>query len=342
VQLDIQMLLNSFDIPGIFYRENTVRYFNEAAQALFPGLKAGKGLPGDFAASDSPFQVEAHEMERGTLYLLRPRHGREEQDDAAELCRELRGCLAGMTAAAERLACDLEGDEARQRVLASIHQGIFRLRRLADHSDLLRQMELREKTVYRERVFNLADLCRELSEHCAYLARQCGVSFREDIREEQLLLRGDSELLKRMLLNLISNAIKAVKDQPDAQMGLRMEKQKDRVLLTVWDNGAGMEASRLASVFRPQRRREMPKPGEGAGLGLRMVREIAVLHGGLILAEARPGGGVRMTVSLPCPVVRRPGMEAPPAWGDNGFHLVLTELSDVLGAEQYTLEKIEE
>ena len=67
-----------------------------------------------------------------------------------------------------------------------------------------------------------------------------------------------------------------------------------------------------------------------------------MLHGGLILAEARPEGGVRMTVSLPCPAVRRRGLETPPAWGEDGFHLVLTELSDVLNAGQYTMEKLEE
>lgn len=342
MQLDIQMLLDSFEIPGIFYRENTVRYFNTAAQALFPGLKAGKGLPGDFGAPDSPFCVESHETERGTLYLLRPRRSREEQDDMAELCRELRGCLSGMTAATERLACSLTDGEESQQTLGTLYQGIFRLRRMADHSDLLRQMEDREKTVYREGIFDLAELCRDLGEHCAWLARKSGVEFRTECREEHLLLRGDSSLLKRMLLNLVSNALKAVKDLENPMVGFRLEKQKDRVLLTVWDNGAGMEAGRLAAVFRPQHRREMPKPGEGAGLGLRMVREIAVLHGGLVLAEAQPGGGVRMTVSLPCPAVRRRGMEAPPAWGDDGFHLVLTELADVLRPELYTLDCIEE
>ena len=342
MQLDIQMLLDSFEIPGIFYRENTVRYFNAAAQALFPGLKAGKGLPGDFGAPDSPFRVESHETGRGTLYLLRPRQSREKQDDLAELCREVRRCLTGMTAAVERLASGLAGREESQQTLGVIYQEIYRLRRMADHGDLLRQMEAREKTVYRESVFDLAELHRELGEHCAWLARRSGVEFRAECGEAHLLLRGDSALLKRMLLNLVSNAVKAVKDREDPVVGFRLEKQKNRVLLTVWDNGAGMESGRLAAVFRPQHRREIPKPGEGAGLGLRIVREVAVLHGGLVLAEARPEGGVRMTVSLPCPVVRRRGVEAPPAWGDDGFHLVLTELADVLGPESYTLDRIEE
>ena len=260
----------------------------------------------------------------------------------AELCRELRGCLTGMTAATERLACSLTDSEESQRTLGTLYQGIFRLRRMADHSDLLRQMEDREKTVYRESVFDLAELHRDLGEHCVWLARKSGVEFRTECREEHLLLRGDSALLKRMLLNLVSNALKAVKDMESPEVGFRLEKQKDRVLLTVWDNGPGMESGRLASVFRSQRRREMPKPGEGAGLGLRMVREIAVLHGGLVLAEARPEGGVRMTVSLPCPVVRKRGMEAPAAWGDGGFHLVLTELADVLDPKMYMLDHIEE
>jgi len=168
------------------------------------------------------------------------------------------------------------------------------------------------------------------------LVRQAGVRFRLDCREASVLTLGDSVLLRRMLLNLISNAIKAAGE--GGEVGLRLERKDSRVLLTVWDSGSGMEVERLASVFRPQRRRGMPKPEDGAGMGLRIVREVAVLHSGLILAEARPEGGVRMTVSLPIRPPRGSTLRSNAAWGEDGFQLVLVELSDALPSHIYCFE----
>lgn len=338
MQLDIQMLLDSFETPAVFYRENTVRYFNEWAKQLFPSIASGKGLPEGFLAENSFFAPEIHTMQKGTLYLLRPARQDSVIHDTARIVHELRGCLTVLTAATEQLSAHVPAEQSS--LLERVNHSIYRLRRLSDHSDLLRQLEEGQFSVYREGTVDLAGLCRELSQHLGSLALRAGVHFRLDCTSASLSCLGDPALLQRMLLNLISNAMRAAGS--GGEVCLRLEKKGNRALFTVRDNGSGMEPERLISIFRPQpRRHRLPKPEEGAALGLRLVREIIVLHQGLILAENPPEGGFSVTVSLPIRPVSSRGLHSTPAWGEDGFHLVLTELSDVLPAAVYTPEDME-
>lgn len=342
VQIDVQMLLDSFETPAVFYRENTVRYFNEWAGQLFPAIAAGKGLPEEFFAPTSAFVPEAHEMQRGTLYLLRPRHSEVPAADLARFSQEVRSCLTCLTAAADQLSQRAEvrsAPDARQ-LLESTNRSLYRLRRLVDHSDLLRQLEQGEQRVYREGAVDLAGLCREMSAQLEQLAAQSGIRFRLDCRAASLVLLGDSELLQRMLLNLISNAMRAAGS--GGEVGLRLEPTGDRAKIVLWDSGSGMEAEQLHAIFRPQpRRHRLSRPRDGAAMGLRLVQEIIVLHKGVILAENRPGGGLTMTVSLPLRKVPPTALRSAPAWGDDGFQLLLTELADVLPAALYAPEDLD-
>lgn len=342
MRLDIQTLLDGFEAPAIFYRENTVRYFNEAAKILFPEIKEGKGMPERFSHADFPFRAEANQTERGILYLFRPRLEERAEGDLGAVSEELRRCLAGLTLAVEEMGplarAQAPGDA--DRVLGGAAQALYRLRRLADHSDLLRQMEARAPGVYREAPLDLADLCRELGDHVTELAGQAGVSFRQDLREASIPTLGDAELLWRMVLNLVSNAMKAARDT-GGTLGLRLERKEDQAIITVWDDGRGMEEERLAALFRPQRRRKLNKPDDGARLGLRLVRETALLHGGRVLAEARPEGGVTMKVALPIRPLKGGKFRSTAAWGEDGFDLALTELADVLPSRLYAEENRE-
>ena len=331
MRLDVQFLLDGFQEPAIFYRENTVRYFNEPAHILFPELKEGGPLPERLWEEDFPFTTQANVTERGTLYLLRPRV---EGGELAAVSRQVRACLSPLLAAEELISSRLDPkDEELRRVMAGVSQSLYRLRRLSDHVDLLRRLEGRREVLYREGPVDLASLCRELADRVGALTAPMGVTFRLDCREECVMSLGDYELLQRMLLGLCSNACKAVKD--GGEVGLRLEVREKRAVFTVWDSGAGMERERLAAIFLPQRRPGIPKPEDGTGIGLRIVREIAVLHGGTILGDVRSEGGLRMTISLPIRARHRGILRAAPEWGLSFEELVLIEMSDALPAALY-------
>jgi signal transduction histidine kinase len=114
----------------------------------------------------------------------------------------------------------------------------------------------------------------------------------------QLVVDGDPRLLGRLVANLVDNAVRHNVEGGWATVELR--EADGRALLTVSNGGAPVsieEAARLLEPFeRLARRGDGPA---GAGLGLSIVRSVALAHGGEVDVRARPGGGLEVSVALP-------------------------------------------
>lgn len=102
--------------------------------------------------------------------------------------------------------------------------------------------------------------------------------------------------MKRAVANLIENAIVYGKS---AEVALRRQGTEYRIIID--DQGPGIPEAELDRVFRPFFRLEASRNREsgGAGLGLAIARSVVRAHGGDIVLENRPEGGLRATVSLP-------------------------------------------
>jgi two-component system osmolarity sensor histidine kinase EnvZ len=133
-----------------------------------------------------------------------------------------------------------------------------------------------------------ADLSAILNEVAA-AARRHGTSLSQDIPEGlHAVLRPDS--IRRAITNLVDNARRYAKN-----IWLRAERRDSRLRVIIDDDGPGIPAERRDIVFRPF---ESAEPG-GTGLGLAIARDIVGAHGGDILLQDRPGGGLRVIVELP-------------------------------------------
>lgn len=104
--------------------------------------------------------------------------------------------------------------------------------------------------------------------------------------------------LRRALQNLIDNAIKYGQG---AQ--IRIEDDATVLRITVEDRGPGIPAEQLARVTEPYYRVDASRSREtgGIGLGLSIVKDIALLHGGELILANRPGGGLAASLVLPRP-----------------------------------------
>jgi len=219
---------------------------------------------------------------------------------AAELAHEVRNPLGGVRLFASMLRDDLADRPEQREMAVQILGAVEGLE--AAVSGLL---ELASPPAGHTRELDLAALAREV---VALVAPSCaarGVRLAGPTAADRCPLRGDAEGLRRVLLNLVSNALAATGAGGTIEVAAR--RRAGGVRLSVADTGRGIEPDDLPRVFDPFfSRRE-----GGTGLGLAIVHRIVERHGGRIAIDSRPGAGTTVRVELPPRPVPRDGQEDP-------------------------------
>jgi two-component system nitrogen regulation sensor histidine kinase NtrY len=107
----------------------------------------------------------------------------------------------------------------------------------------------------------------------------------------------DPDQIRRVLVNLVDNAVAAVakESQPSVQIVTRYDKDIKTMRLTVADNGDGVSAADRNRIFEPY---YSTKEG-GTGLGLAIVKRIIEDHNGFIRATANEPKGLKMVIEIP-------------------------------------------
>jgi len=117
----------------------------------------------------------------------------------------------------------------------------------------------------------------------------------------------DREKMRRVFINLIENAVQAVKDREkqcvesserfDPKVSVAARHEDGRLVVTVTDNGVGMDAHIKEKAFEPL----FTTRARGTGIGLANVQRIIDDHGGDVFIESEPGNGTTTTIILPYP-----------------------------------------
>jgi signal transduction histidine kinase len=105
----------------------------------------------------------------------------------------------------------------------------------------------------------------------------------------------DQEQMRLVLLNLLLNAVEAVSAKGSITVNARDGAEQGRMVISVVDNGTGVDPENLELIFEPY----FTKRDGGTGLGLALVRRIVDEHGGKVHAINNPGGGLKLEFSLP-------------------------------------------
>ncbi len=111
-------------------------------------------------------------------------------------------------------------------------------------------------------------------------------------------LQGDGTMLRQLLQNLVSNAIKFRREDPP-HVQITCAAERDHFVVTVEDNGIGVAEEHLAEVFDPFRRLHTDREYAGTGIGLAVCKRIVQRHGGRIWMTSRVGAGSCVTFTLP-------------------------------------------
>jgi two-component system sensor histidine kinase HupT/HoxJ len=115
--------------------------------------------------------------------------------------------------------------------------------------------------------------------------------------DADLKLWGNEGQIHQIVVNLIDNALDAVRGRPDGRVNVRAHEMGGDVEIIVEDNGHGIAEAALDKMFEPFFTTKTV--GEGTGLGLWISYSIAREHGGDISASNRPEGGAAFTLRLP-------------------------------------------
>ena len=145
---------------------------------------------------------------------------------------------------------------------------------------------------------DLGPLLDSLGQEFRPLATQGGLTLEVQCPDTPLVVRSDADLLRRVLTNLLGNALKFTR-----QGGVTLIARPDgeRVLLAVHDTGIGISEADQARVFEEFYQADNPARdrSQGLGLGLAIVRRIAVLLDIELSLDSAPGRGTRITLRLP-------------------------------------------
>ena len=145
---------------------------------------------------------------------------------------------------------------------------------------------------------DLVALVADIVETVHHRADEAGTQIRWTPPTDLPRLLFDPEGISRAVLNVVSNALDAVEERPDATVEIFLEAdfQKQLVRVIVSDNGAGMKPETVAEIFDLF---VSTKGSRGTGLGLTVSRKILREHGGDIRAESELGRGSRFVLEFP-------------------------------------------
>lgn len=226
----------------------------------------------------------------------------------ADVSHELRTPLTGLGGSLEILlfGAATGDEEITYRLMSGMYAEVERMQRLI--VDLLALTRLDEGRLKLR--LTLVEVSPLLADVCTQMQSQVhGQSLTYQVPPGLPALRGDADQLRRVLLNIVENALKFT--PPGGWVELRAANEKQGwVILEIQDTGAGISPEALPHVFERFYRADSSRTRQswqmgGSGLGLSLARELVEAHGGTIVISSSVGQGTTVTLRLPVYTVSR-------------------------------------
>ena len=189
-------------------------------------------------------------------------------------------------------------NEGQQKVLFSVQNNAERLRKLIDELLDVSRIE-KGKLKLNYSLVNLNELIKDTSAYYKKLAQEKGLILNYNLPEQELNIFLDPERVTQVISNLIDNAIKFTEQGGSIEIEVKII--ADTIRIGVIDTGVGIARRDIGKIFNKFMQVSSPMGGKnkGIGLGLSIIKELVVIHGGEIWAESRSGIGSRFYFTLP-------------------------------------------
>ena len=135
---------------------------------------------------------------------------------------------------------------------------------------------------------NIVNIIENIVQSVSDYIKVKGLNIVFDTNTEEKIIACDPDKVERIIINLISNAIKFT--NASGSIFVNIIDKGDTVEISVKDTGIGMDKKHLNNIFKRfhQVDKSLSRNTEGSGIGLSLVRSIVKLHGGKISAESKP------------------------------------------------------
>ena len=222
----------------------------------------------------------------------------EQQRFIADASHELRTPLAVLRGETEVALEQNRGAEDYRESLALIKDEAERLTRIVENLFILARQPVDQHSIMKEPL-RLNEVVSECVRSAQVLATQRGLRLHLDGATSEVNFTGDDEMLKRMLLNLLDNAVKYT--APGGDVGVALSTQNGSARIVVTDSGIGIPAADQPRIFDRFYRVDKARSRAlgGAGLGLSIAKWIVEAHGGTIAVQSIPTQGSEFIVDLP-------------------------------------------
>jgi signal transduction histidine kinase len=230
----------------------------------------------------------------------------------ANVSHELKTPLAAQLASIELLldGVDRLGADAIRPLVQSLERSTLRLTRLIDN--LLESVRIETGRVpWSPVTVDLAEVVSEAAASARPLLEQRNQRLEIDLPPELPAVEGNPTQLSQVLINLLANAHKYAPEGSAIRVGARAEAGSAEATLWVEDAGPGVPPAASESIFdRFHRGARSQKGQDGMGLGLWIVKSIAVRHGGRVAVGPGDLGGARFMVTLPAAIPKEAAEES--------------------------------
>ncbi|MGI5820095.1 MAG: nitroreductase family protein [Armatimonadota bacterium] len=235
----------------------------------------------------------AEELERANRAL---RELQQLRDDLTHMIvHDLRTPLTNIISGLQTVeALEYEDEIAREFIPEAINAGTDLQDMISNLLDISK-MEAGELEPERER-FALGELVAQTLERVGHLAREGALELSATV-DDALTLNADRALLRRVLVNLLGNAIKFTPEGGSVMVEARETDEGVRVCVT--DTGPGISKEQQKRLFRKFSQLDGEKKKQGTGLGLAFVKMAVDAHGGRVWVDSEPGEGSSFCFVIP-------------------------------------------
>ena len=185
----------------------------------------------------------------------------------------------------------------------SMKQNCLRMIRLINNFVDATRLEAGELKINKENA-DIVDTVESIVQKTAEYVKGKDINIIFDTNVEERIMSFDKEIIKRILLNLLSNSIKFGFEREEILINLIS--MDSYVVIKIKDNGKGIEKSKMNLIFERfgQADNSLSRECEGAGVGLYLVKSFVELHDGKIKIASSEGNGTEVTIKLPAEIIR--------------------------------------